>query len=90
MTSIEGEGFLFLHKLEMVQVTFLKKATVAVSLTRDKRGLTPPEAITKSRSSGPSPAMLPMAHTACSLTFRSGELRREMKYGIAPADTTAY
>lgn len=37
----------------------------------------------------PSPAMLPRAHTDCSLMCMCGEDSREMKAGMAPPSTTA-
>ena len=66
-TSMGGDGFLFLHKLEMVQVTFLKKGMVIPDRARVSRGSTTPLLITKSRNMGPSPAMLPKAQTACKI-----------------------
>ena len=64
-TSMGGDGFLFLHKFEMVQVTFLKKETgMSGELARLRRGSVTPHLMTKSLMAGPSPAMLPKAHTA--------------------------
>ena len=43
---------------------------------------------TMSRQSGPSPAMLPSAHTACSRTSSAGDSSSPMKMGMAPASMT--
>lgn len=39
---------------------------------------------TKSRGSGPSPAMFPRAHTACSATFGEVDLSSFINFGTAP------
>ncbi|KAG8225473.1 hypothetical protein J437_LFUL004474 [Ladona fulva] len=44
---------------------------------------------TRSLGPGPSPAMFPRAHTACSATFGQVELRRLTRGGIPPAFMTA-
>ena len=81
---------MFLHKLEMVQVTLRRNPTVCEGVTSCSRGLIIPLEMTKSRRSLPSPAMLPKAQTACSHTFWSLEESRDTKWGTAPADTTIW
>ena len=43
-----------------------------------------PARITKSLHSGPSPVILPSAHTACSQTFICSDDRRDINTGTAP------
>ena len=59
-------------------------------MTRLSKGATQPSLITKSLRLGPSPAMFPMAHTACSATFCLGEESNFTKGPTAPAFTTAF
>ena len=68
----------------------MKRVITEVSgLINVSRGLMMPCSITWSRSSGPSPAMLPRAQTACSATTGWGEPSRAMNPATAPALTTA-
>lgn len=50
-----GGGFLFLQRLDTVQVTFLRNAAGVSGLMSCNSGSTQPHLITKSRNSGPSP-----------------------------------
>lgn len=49
----------------------------------------PHEYNTRSRVAGPSPAMLPRAHTACSTMSIRGEDNKASSLGMAPSCTTA-
>lgn len=54
--------------IHMIELKALKHTSISGPMS-SRRGLTIPALITKSRSSGPSPAMLPNAQTACSATL---------------------
>lgn len=56
---------------------------------RRRSGSTTPFSMHRSRRTGPSPMMLPSAHTACSHTFSTDEESSWMKTSTAPKDTTA-
>ena len=87
-TQKGGGGFLLRHKLEIVQVTFLRKEMGVCGFMKVRRGGMIPWEITKSLHSGPSPVMLPRAHTACSQTYCIGHESSSMKSGTAPHCTT--
>ena len=49
-----------------------------------------PARITKSLHSGPSPVILPNAHTACSQTFKRSDDKRDINTGTAPIIINRY
>ena len=69
MVSSGGGGSLLRHKFTMTQVTLRKNDNGISGLMNWSSGCTTPSLMTRSRQCGPSPMMLPSAHTACSHTF---------------------
>jgi hypothetical protein len=67
---------------------FNQQLTVVSGLISSKSAGIAPNFNTKSRDVGPSPAMLPRAHTACSATCIYDELRSCTNFGTAPDLTT--
>ena len=82
---------LFRHKFDIVHEMFCKKGMLGLCLGRVSSfiGAMIPASKTISRRSGPSPAILPKAQTACSTTSGTPQLRRRTKDGTAPCSTTA-
>lgn len=87
-TSSQAGWGLPLHKLDKVQVEFLNIESLEDSARFLRRGSITLWFRTKSLQRGESPAMLPIAHTACSRTSSAGEVRRSLKMGTAPASIT--
>ena len=94
--KISGKVFwknftLFRHKFDIVHEMFCKKGMLGLCLGRVSSfiGAMIPASKTISRRSGPSPAILPKAQTACSTTSGTPQLRRRTKDGTAPCSTTA-
>ena len=82
---------LFRHKFDMVHEIFCKKGMLGLfrGSVRAFIGAIIPASRTISRRSGPSPAMLPSAQTACSTTSGTPQLRSRTNEGTAPCSTTA-
>ena len=82
---------LFRHKFDIVHEMFCKKGMLGLCLGRVSSfiGAMIPASKTISRRSGPSPAILPKAQTACSTTSGTPQLRRRTNDGTAPCSTTA-
>lgn len=83
-----GWGFLPLQKLDKVQVAFLMTGNLPVSFKMARRGGRAPALRTKSLKAGESPAILPKAQTACSLTSSASDSRSLTNFGMAPLSTT--
>ena len=90
MVSSGGGGSLLRHRLTITQVTLRRNESGISGLTNWSNGSTTPILITRSRHCGPSPIMLPSAHTACSHTFWCGDLSKRIKCSTEPASTTAW
>ena len=82
---------LFRHKFDMVHEIFCKNGILGLlrGSVRAFIGAIIPASRTISRRSGPSPAMLPSAQTACSTTSGTPQLRSRTNEGTAPCSTTA-
>ena len=83
----QGYGFLLRHRLDRVHVMFHRNMVDTfigiVDEIRDRKcGIALLE-ITKSLNSGPSPAILPRDHTACSHSHMGG--RQELNQGLDSA-----
>mmetsp|Transcript_94129 Transcript_94129/g.186614 ORF Transcript_94129/g.186614 Transcript_94129/m.186614 type:complete len:270 (-) Transcript_94129:40-849(-) len=87
-THSKGGGGLPRQKLESVQVELRIMETFSDVDNSMITGLRPPLCRTKSRKLGESPAMLPSAQTACSLTSSFGDPSNSTKIGSAPISTT--
>mmetsp|Transcript_25248 Transcript_25248/g.71355 ORF Transcript_25248/g.71355 Transcript_25248/m.71355 type:complete len:235 (-) Transcript_25248:259-963(-) len=78
------------QKFERVQVALRFMVSLQSGVICWRRAGRAPHWRTRSRQELESPAMLPSAHTACSRTSTSGELRRLTKTGIAFAEMTTW
>mmetsp|Transcript_21097 Transcript_21097/g.60192 ORF Transcript_21097/g.60192 Transcript_21097/m.60192 type:complete len:259 (-) Transcript_21097:507-1283(-) len=77
-----------LQKLDSVHVAFRSMLSLEFWCSCCSSGCMAPACNTKSRHGGESPAILPRAHTACSLTSSFGLERMRTKIGTAPTSMT--
>mmetsp|Transcript_159 Transcript_159/g.264 ORF Transcript_159/g.264 Transcript_159/m.264 type:complete len:207 (-) Transcript_159:13-633(-) len=76
------------QKLDRVQVAFLSMLNLLPWCNCWSSGCIAPACNTRSRQGGESPAMLPNAHTACSLTSSLGLSNNLTNMGTAPTSIT--
>lgn len=82
-----GGGFLLRQRFDIVQTIFCFAVISLVFSNKPHNiGMTP-LAIIISRSLGPSPAIFPKVHTACSITLTSDDLSKSISKGTAPTST---
>lgn len=84
-----GGGFLLRQRFESVHIIFCCAVTSNDFSNKLFKIGTIPFDNTKSLSLGPSPAIFPKAHTACSITRISGDLSKLISKGTAPIFTIA-
>ena len=77
------------QKLDSAQTVLRSMEMLAGCSTFWSSGGRAPHWSTWSRSSAPSPAMLPRHHAACSRTLAEGDSSRLQRCGTVPASTTA-
>lgn len=82
-----GAGFLLRQRFDSVHIIFRFAPTSIVLSSKVFKIGTIPFDNTISLSLGPSPAIFPNAHTACSMTRTSGDLSKLISKGTAPTLT---